>query len=138
MTTQMKEYDRKEQKIHKCIFNIYEEMENNINEKKAPFSHIPFLEQLETHDKDKIRNILKNIYNQYEEYLYAILFEDSNLNTPDSGDCRTLKDFKQDYQIDKIYNCTSTDTLLFKILYKYEDIISNNQSINQNNLLSIP
>lgn len=120
-------------------YNICEKIENEgilILAKKTVF-----LNKISNkEDKNIIIKSIKQIYNTYSDYMYAILFNNCDMDGIESGESKTLDDFKNIYIIDKTYYCTSTNTELFKILMKYINIIkiSNIQNKDQNNLVSNP
>jgi len=135
----LNEYNIKKKAIHKYIFYIYRTMEDNIKNRRKPFNGITILDKI-NNDKDRniIETCLEKIYNEFEEYLYSVLFNMFGLNNKDSGDNRILLDFQNNYILDKIYYVSSTNSELFKIFYKNYDEINSIQNKDQNNPLSNP
>jgi len=111
--------------------NIFESMENNMKNGKTPFFNInDILKKLDYKEKQIFYSSLTYIYNKYTDYLYSILFNYYNMEDVDSGELRTLEDFKKKYELTKSYHCNKNTSKLFKILYKYIDENINFQNTN--------
>lgn len=120
-------------------YNIYEKLENKGIAKLV--KKLYFLNKISNRiDRSNIIKYIKYIDNTYSDYMYAILFNNFDMDGIESGESNTLDDYKNIYIIDKTYYCTSTNTELFKILLKYISIIkiNNIQNRDQNNLASNP
>jgi hypothetical protein len=107
---------------------IFKHIESNL-----PIESINFIDKIpDVIDKQLIKNIIIDINNIYSDYMYAILFNQCNMDGPDSGEEKSLKYFKNKYELTKkIYCSISTKNNLFNLMIRN---IINIQNTNQNNL----
>lgn len=107
---------------------IFKHIENN-----KPIESITFLDKiLHLKDKQLIKNIIIYINDIYTDYMYAILFNQYNMNDLDSGEKKSLEFFKNKYELTKTFYCTiSKKNNLYNLIVRN---LSNIQNINQSNL----
>jgi hypothetical protein len=106
---------------------IFRHIENN-----KSIDCITFVDKiLHLKDKQLIKTIIVYINDLYTDYMYAILFNQYNMNELDSGENKSLEFFKNKYEITKTFYCTiSKKNNLYNLIVRN---ISNIQNINQSN-----
>jgi len=116
----MNNYDMKTIIIHNYIYNIYIFLEYNIKNGNNTYIDLQFINIITNEeDRNKLIKYIDKIYISYINYLYALIFDYYDMNGIESGEYRTVDDFKNIYEIYKNYYCTSTNSYIFKLLYKY-------------------
>jgi hypothetical protein len=102
-----------------CYF-IFDDMEYKIANAIFPPFELDFLRIIrETDDKIKLSKYLQLVYKLYCEYTWSILYNNFDMDGPDSGNNNNIADYKLQYENAKKYYCTSKTTGLYNIIKKY-------------------
>ena len=113
-------------------YYICEYIFKHIEDNKS-IENITFVDKiLHLKDKQIIKNIIIYINEIYTDYMYAILFNQYNMDKCDSGEIKSLEYFKSKYELTKItYSTISAKNNLYNLIIRN---INNIQNISQSNL----